>query len=922
MTLALRLSLAMVAVAAGTTVAILFFANQALETFIGARALRGIETHARLVASKLEDVLGDAKADVIILNSARGLDELVRARVSKKNGASDDLLVESARDRLAFFMKSQLLTKKSYSQYRIIGIHDGGREIIRVDRSGPNGAVRIVRNDELRPVGHTSYFRDTVKLAPGEIYSSPVVLRSDSRHAPLAHAPIVEIATPIFSPDRSIFGILAIDVDLTPMFESVRPLLRDGESSVDDVGTPSRSSGRRLYIVNDRGEYLIHPNSAREFTNGSNTPRRMTDDFSELSALLATKRLQSRMISDAGGARFGASFVPLRIAKDSWLAVVELVPHAEIVAPIGAVQRASLIAGIGALFCAVALAILLARSIARPVVQMMKAIQTIGPDSSLQIPEGVTRNTGEVGILAASFERMAKELNEKAIRVKREIEKRERMYVQLCDSSTQQNAIFANAVDGILTLDESGRIDTLNPAAERMFGCFSQRTVGSGIGEFISIEDQDGGMTPATMSLLITANFAASHRLVGRRRDGTTFPIEVLLAPMSVGGRKMFVIFVRDLTARKSAEERFRLAVELCPSGMVMYKADGTILLVNTETEKLFRYPRDELIGKSVDLLIPQGSRAEHARWHQAIFDSARAHSVGARGEFLGLRKDGTEFPIEIALNTIPMRDGSTVLLSSINDVSNRKRSEQAKDEFVAMVSHELRTPLTSITASLGLLVADPADSLAEPAKRLLIIAHSNSMRLVRLLNDILDIEKIESGKIEFHMRRIDVRLLVEQAIEANRGFASQFNVVVKLDPESVDAPVHVDVDRLTQVITNLLSNAAKYSPAGGEVMVTIAEIGKFVRISVRDHGPGIPEKFKSRIFERFAQAESAETREKGGTGLGLSIVKQIVNKLGGEAGFEAAPSGGSIFFVDLPRSGAEVSGDERPNDQKIKEVA
>jgi len=226
---------------------------------------------------------------------------------------------------------------------------------------------------------------------------------------------------------------------------------------------------------------------------------------------------------------------------------------------------------------------------------------------------------------------------------------------------------------------------------------------------------------------------------------------------------------------------------------------------------------------------------------------------------------------------------------------------EHIKDEFVAMVSHELRTPLTSIAASLGLLVADPADKMSAAAKRLLRIAHSNSQRLVRLINDILDIEKIESGKIEFHMRRLDVRRLVEQAIESNRSFADQHEVNVRLDHKAKQGFVQADVDRLTQVVTNLLSNAVKYSPRAGEVLVTIENVDATVRISVRDHGSGIPEKFRSRIFEKFAQADSSDVRQKGGTGLGLNIVKQIVLKLGGKVGFDDAPDGGTIFYVDLP---------------------
>ena len=240
-------------------------------------------------------------------------------------------------------------------------------------------------------------------------------------------------------------------------------------------------------------------------------------------------------------------------------------------------------------------------------------------------------------------------------------------------------------------------------------------------------------------------------------------------------------------------------------------------------------------------------------------------------------------------------------LLRALRYAIERKSMERLKDEFVSSVSHELRTPLTSISGSLGLLMAKAGGDLPAPAARLVAIAHTNSQRLVRLVNDILDIEKMESGQVAFHLRRIDVRSLVEQAIEANRGLAESAGVRIRLEDAAAAGDVRADSDRLTQLVTNLLSNAVKFSPAGNEVLVAVEKRADAIRISVRDHGPGIPDDFKPRIFERFAQADATNAGQKGGTGLGLSIVKQIVERLGGKAGFADAPGGGTIFHVDLP---------------------
>ncbi len=240
-------------------------------------------------------------------------------------------------------------------------------------------------------------------------------------------------------------------------------------------------------------------------------------------------------------------------------------------------------------------------------------------------------------------------------------------------------------------------------------------------------------------------------------------------------------------------------------------------------------------------------------------------------------------------------------LLRALRYAIERKRLDRLKDEFVSTVSHELRTPLTSISASLGLLMGKAAGNLPDPIVRLLAIAHQNSERLVRLVNDILDIEKMQSGRVVFNFARVDVRSLVEQAIEGNRELAEGYGVRIRLEGAHAVCDVRADPDRLAQVVTNLLSNALKFSPAQDEVVVTIEEATDVVRISVRDHGAGISVDFKPHIFERFAQADATNIRQNGGTGLGLSIVKQIVDRLGGEVGFADAPGGGTIFHVALP---------------------
>jgi PAS domain S-box-containing protein len=355
-----------------------------------------------------------------------------------------------------------------------------------------------------------------------------------------------------------------------------------------------------------------------------------------------------------------------------------------------------------------------------------------------------------------------------------------------------------------------------------------------------------------------------------------------------------------DLLLESSADDNFRLAVEACPNGMVMTDSAGRILLANAETERLFGYPRDELIGQMIELLVPERLRNSHLQRRIGFARRPEPRHLGGNRTLFGRRRDGTEFPVEIGLYPIRSGEGLRVL-SVIIDVGERERTDRLKDEFVSTVSHELRTPLTSIAGSLGLLIGGAAGTLPEPAARLIRIAQSNSQRLVRLINDILDIEKIESGQTAFKFKRLSMRSLVEHVIEANRGYADGFQVRVRLDANGTAGEAYGDPDRLAQVVTNLLSNAIKFSPPGDEVVVAINDCGETVRVAIRDHGHGIPQEFRPRIFEKFAQADATDARQKGGTGLGLSIVKQIVTRLGGTVGFEDAVGGGTIFWVVLP---------------------
>jgi signal transduction histidine kinase len=289
----------------------------------------------------------------------------------------------------------------------------------------------------------------------------------------------------------------------------------------------------------------------------------------------------------------------------------------------------------------------------------------------------------------------------------------------------------------------------------------------------------------------------------------------------------------------------------------------------------------------------------EHRPVLERLDVSPDAVAGGLVREITARRADGARFPTDLALGAMELPDGRH-LVAMIRDISDRKRAEQLKDEFVSTVSHELRTPLTSIAGSLGLLSGGAAGPLPPKAERLTEIAHANCERLIRLINDILDIQKIESGNLRFDKAPVSLAQLVSRSVEDLRGYGDGLGVRMTLDLRS-DPVILADSDRMIQVITNLLSNAIKFSPTGETVELVLERKGSNGRLSIRDHGPGVPEAFRDQIFSKFAQADSTDTRQKGGTGLGLAISKEIVERHGGRVSFESWAGRGATFQVDLP---------------------
>ncbi len=481
---------------------------------------------------------------------------------------------------------------------------------------------------------------------------------------------------------------------------------------------------------------------------------------------------------------------------------------------------------------------------------------------------------------------------------------------EIRDREARTRAIVETVVDGIITIDQKGIIETFNPAAEKIFGYPVSEVAGKNIKVLMPepYHSEHDGYLDSYMTTGEAKVIGIGREVVGRRRDGTTFPMELAVNEMAVGGKRMFTGIVRDITERKDIEQqikdreaRTRAIVETVVDGIITINKNGLIETFNPAAEKIFGYQVSEVAGKNIKILMPEPYHSEHDGYLDSYMTTGEAKIIGTGREVVGRRRDGTTFPMELAVSEMAVGD-KRMFTGIVRDITDRKQADKMKREFVSTVSHELRTPLTSIKGSLGLIRSGVTGKLPEEMTKMFDIAYNNSDRLVRLINDILDIEKIEAGKMDFQMVPMDLGKLLLGAIEANHAYGEEHEVCFVQTERLGDAMIYGDHDRLIQVLNNLLSNAAKFSPAGANVEVSLNAQDDSFRVAVTDYGVGIPDEFLSRVFSKFSQADSSDTRSKGGTGLGLSIAKAIVERHGGSLHFNTEVNKGTTFYFFLPQ--------------------
>jgi protein-histidine pros-kinase len=398
--------------------------------------------------------------------------------------------------------------------------------------------------------------------------------------------------------------------------------------------------------------------------------------------------------------------------------------------------------------------------------------------------------------------------------------------------------------------------------------------------------------------------------LLGLRRDGSEFPVEISLSPIDTDEGVLIASAIRDISDRKRAEQKFRALLESAPDAMVIVDSDGTIVLVNSQTEQLFGYDREELLGKPVEQLVPERFRGIHPQHRRAYSNEPRVRPMGAGLDLHGLRKDGTEFPVGISLSPLITEEGLLVS-SSIRDISERRKAEQvlqeknlelenaslAKDRFLASMSHELRTPLNAVIGFTGTLLMKLPGPLTAGQEHQLRTIQGSAKHLLSLINDLLDVAKIESGKVEILPESVDCKAVIEEVATTLRPMASHKGLAFEVELPEKDVRLFTARRALSQIVLNLGSNAIKFTDQGTVRIVleqTTNDGSPHTAIHVIDTGIGISGEDRAKLFEAFQQVGAPRKRD--GTGLGLYLCRKLAELLGGRIELETESGQGSRF--------------------------
>jgi PAS domain S-box-containing protein len=470
-------------------------------------------------------------------------------------------------------------------------------------------------------------------------------------------------------------------------------------------------------------------------------------------------------------------------------------------------------------------------------------------------------------------------------------------FVETILEASTEYSIIGKGIDGTILL--------WNEGARRLYGYESEEIVGKANADLLHTPEAIAAGLPQTMRQAALALGKWEGTVTRVRRDGSRFTARVVITPRRNRNGK----WIGFLLISKDISNEIRL--ESSPDAMVIVDQDGRIAVVNRQTEQLFGYRREELLGQPIETLVPQRFHAAHRRHRTAYLAEPGVRPMGAGRQLYGRRKDNSEFPVEISLS--PMEtDQGTLVSASVRDITAHKQAEegmaqarlaaeqanQAKSEYVSRMSHELRTPLNAILGFAQLL---DLDGLRDDQRDGVGYILSGARHLLELINEVLDIAAVESGRLSLSLEPVAVADLLAEAVSLIRPLADQQGILLVDQPQTCADHVLGDRQRLKQILLNLLSNAVKYNRKGGSVQLGCEQVaGEWMRVKVTDTGLGIPPESIERLFVPFDRLGSEQTSIEG-TGLGLPLTKSLAEAMGGTLGVASVVGQGSTFWVELP---------------------